>query len=60
MGIDPHGDIFLRSSVTGIEEEIVTVELKKGKRKKNHNPTRNRRVSTVKTLFDREFKRMLK
>jgi predicted amidohydrolase len=47
MGVDPGGEVFLRTSKTEFSDEIVTVELKKDKRKMNHAPSRNRRLNTV-------------
>jgi len=52
MGVDPHGEVFLRTSVTDFVDEIVTVELDKSKRDVNHAPTRNRRLYTVVRLLD--------
>lgn len=47
MGIDPDGEVFSRTSKDDFTDEVVTVELKKEKRKVNHAPSRNRRISTV-------------
>jgi len=47
MGIDPGGNVFLRTGVQTIEEEIVTVTLDPAKRKINHGPSRNRRPATT-------------
>jgi predicted amidohydrolase len=47
MAIDPGGDVFLRTGVQTIEEEIVTVTLDPRKRKINHGPARNRRPATT-------------
>jgi len=47
MGIDPDGEIFLRTKQHDFSDEIATVELKANKRKKNHAPSRNRRVLSV-------------
>jgi predicted amidohydrolase len=52
MGIDPDGEVFLRTAVTDFVDEIVTVELKQGKRKVNWPPTRNRRLFTVVRLLE--------
>lgn len=52
MGVDPKGEVFMRSSVTEIAEEIVTVTLEAAKRKINHGPTRNRRVDTMMNILD--------
>jgi predicted amidohydrolase len=58
MGIDPNGDVFLRSKVTGIEDEIVTVTLEADKIQRNHGPTRNRRPHTLLKLFERAVDRV--
>ena len=55
MGIDPDGEVFLRTTATDFTDEIVTVELKSGKRKMNHPPTRNRRLDTVVRLLRRKL-----
>jgi predicted amidohydrolase len=47
MGVDPDGEVFLRTRKTDFSDEIVTVELKKKKRRTNHAPSRNRRLNTV-------------
>jgi predicted amidohydrolase len=47
MGIDPHGEVFLRTSATDIIDECVTVELRRNRFRFNHSPTRNRRLSNV-------------
>jgi predicted amidohydrolase len=47
MGIDPDGEVFLRTSVSDFVDEIVTVELKKEKRRTNHRPSMNRRSHTL-------------
>jgi predicted amidohydrolase len=47
MGIDPNGEVFLRTAKTDFTDELATVELKKGKRKINHSPAQNRRLYTV-------------
>jgi len=51
MGVDPGGEVFLRTSATDFVDEIVTVELKKDKRKINHAPSRNRRPDTALRLL---------
>lgn len=51
MGIDPDGEVFLKTSKRDFTDEIVTVELTKEKRKVNHAPTRNRRLQTVLSLL---------
>jgi predicted amidohydrolase len=56
MGIDPHGEVFLRTSVTTIEEEIVTVTLEAGKRRYNHSVPRNRRPHALLRMFERAVK----
>ena len=55
MGIAPDGEVFLRTSVSDFVDEIVTVELKKEKRKINHRPTMNRRLCTVVRLFQEKL-----
>jgi predicted amidohydrolase len=55
MGIDPDGEVFLRTSVSDFVDEIVTVELKADKRKVNHAPSRNRRLSTVVRLLEEKL-----
>jgi len=52
MGIDPHGEVFLRTSVTTIEEEIVTVTLEADKRRPNHSVPRNRRPHALLRMFE--------
>lgn len=47
MGVDPHGEVFLRTGVDDFVDEIVTVDLKADKRRVNHGPARNRRLATV-------------
>jgi len=47
MGVDPSGDVFLRTEKEDFTDEIVTVELDAGNRKRNHPPTRNRRVLSL-------------
>jgi len=51
MGIDPDGDVFLHTRVSTFIDEIVTVELKKEKRRINHRPAQNRRPSTLLKLL---------
>jgi predicted amidohydrolase len=51
MGVAPNGEVFLRTSVTTFEDEVVTVTLEAGKRGRNHAPTRNRRWDTVLRLL---------
>jgi|GEM_PF-1018880 len=56
FGVDPHGDVILRTSAKDqIIEEIRTVELKAAKRKFNHHPTRNRDWMKVKTLLNKHL-----
>ena len=52
MGVDPDGDVFLRTEKEDFSDEIVTVELDAGKRKKNHAPTRNRRLLSVVNMLN--------
>ena len=56
MGVDPDGEVFLRTSRTDFSNEIVTVELKKEKRRINHAPSRNRRLNTVLELLQEKKK----
>ncbi|UCH09992.1 MAG: hypothetical protein JSU61_12425, partial [Fidelibacterota bacterium] len=56
MGVDPDGEVFLRTGVSEIVDEVVTVELKASRRKVNHGPSRNRRWPVVKQLFDDALK----
>jgi predicted amidohydrolase len=56
MGVDPDGEIFLRTGVSEIVEEVVTVELKASGRKVNHGPSRNRRWPVVKRLLNDALK----
>ena len=51
MGIDPQGEVFLRTAVTEFVDEVVTVELKAAQRATNHGPSRNRRLATVQRLL---------
>jgi len=53
MGIDPRGDVFLRSAKHDFSDEIVTVELPEARRKINHPPSRNRRPATSLDLLQR-------
>jgi len=55
FGVDPGGEVFLRSSLRELTDEIVTVELKSAKRRVGHRPSQNRRLSTVKELFEKFF-----
>ena len=52
MGIDPDGEVIFKTSRIGFSDEIVTVDLKKKKRKKKHGPTDNRRLNTVIDLLN--------
>lgn len=47
MGIDPNGEVFLRTRKRDFTDEVVTVELQGDKRRRNHGPTRNRRLTSV-------------
>jgi predicted amidohydrolase len=58
MGVDPEGNVFLRTAVSAFEDEVVTVTLEAGKRKRNHGPTRNRRPHTLSWLLERTLSRM--
>ena len=42
MGVDPTGDVFLKTSATDFVDEIVTVELDLDKRVTNHRQSQNR------------------
>ncbi len=53
MGIEPGGEVFLRTSRVDFSDEMVTVELKKEKRKINHAPSRNRHIDTVVRLLNK-------
>ncbi len=53
MGVDPNGDVFLRTSVSTIEEEVVTVTLEASNRRQNHSVTRNRRPHTLFRMLER-------
>ena len=55
MGIDPKGEVFLRTSVTEFVDEIVTVALRADKRQFNHAPTRNRRLPQVLRMMERSL-----
>lgn len=52
FGVDPSGEVILRTSVNDFVDEIVTVELKAEHRKSKHKPSKSRRLSTVKKLFE--------
>ena len=52
MGIEPGGEVFLRTTASDFCDEIVTVELEAEKRKLNHGPARNRRLATVVRLLE--------
>jgi predicted amidohydrolase len=51
MGVAPDGEVFLRSSVSTFEDEIVSVTLDPESRAVNHGPTRNRRVDRLLRLL---------
>jgi predicted amidohydrolase len=51
MGVAPDGEVFLRSSASTFEDEIVTVTLDANARIVNHGPTRNRRPDTLMRLL---------
>jgi predicted amidohydrolase len=51
MGVAPNGEVFLRTSVSTFEDEVVTVTLEAEKRARNHAPTRNRRLDTMLRMF---------
>ena len=52
MGVDPQGEVFLRTGAASFEDEVVTVELEAGVRKRNHSPTRNRRPDALLRMFE--------
>ena len=51
MGIDPRGEVFLRTSVTDFADEVVTVDLESSRYQLNHAPTRNRRWDGVRRML---------
>lgn len=53
MGVAPDGEVFLRTEKQDFTDEVVTVELKSDRRKKNHAPTRNRRMLSVVSMFNK-------
>ena len=53
MGVDPDGEVFLRTSKTDFSDEISTVELNAKKIRKNQGPARNRRLNTVIEMLQR-------
>ena len=55
MGIDPEGQVFLRTRATAFVDEIVTVELKADRRQVNHGPSRNRNLGTVIRMLSRRL-----
>jgi predicted amidohydrolase len=55
MGVDPTGEVFLKTSMTDFIDEVVTVPLEANKRVFNHKPTRNRRLAVVKHMLDAAF-----
>jgi predicted amidohydrolase len=56
MGVDPTGEVFLKTSVMDFVDEVVTVGLEAKKRAINHKPTRNRRLAVVKHMLDEAFR----
>lgn len=56
MGVDPDGEVFLRTKKHDFTDEIVAVELKKGKRKVNHAPSRNRCIPKVINMINKTIK----
>jgi predicted amidohydrolase len=60
MGVAPDGEVFMRTSASTFVDEIVTVTLEPGRRKRNHSPTRNRRRYTVLKLFEQAVLEPLK
>jgi predicted amidohydrolase len=56
MGVDPDGEVFLRTKKHDFTDEIVTVELRSSKRKKNHAPARNRRILSVINMINKATK----
>jgi len=59
MGIDPSGEVFLRSEAFDLVDEVVTVDLEASKRRINHGPPRNRRLDLVARLFALERDRRM-
>ena len=57
MGIDPQGEVLVRTGVSDMVDEVVTVELEAGRRRVNHAPSRNRRLDTVVRLFREQLLR---
>ena len=55
MGVDPDGEVFLRTSVSDFVDEVATVQLAADKRKINHAPTRNRRLRTVVSMLEEKL-----
>jgi predicted amidohydrolase len=53
MGVDPDGEVFLRTCVSTFVDEVVTVDLQADGRKRDHSPTRNRRLLTILRMFER-------
>ena len=55
MGVDPSGEVFLRTSVETIEPEIVTVTLEADRRRRNYSVARNRRPHTLFRMLERSL-----
>lgn len=47
MGVDPKGEVFLRTSKNKIEDEVISVELKEDCFDNNFGPMRNRRLPFI-------------
>ena len=47
FGVEPDGEVFLRTKAVDFSDEIVTVELKAAKRAVNFTPARNRRLPNI-------------
>lgn len=55
MGIDPRGEVFLRTAVAEFVDEVVTVDLEADRLQFNHSPTRNRRLPQVLRMMQRRL-----
>lgn len=51
MAVAPDGEVLQRTTQNAFSDEIVTVELKRDKRRINHAPSRNRRFHTLMALL---------
>lgn len=57
LGVNPHGEVFLRTKKTDFTDEIATVTLRAEARRRNHAPTRNRRMSMVMRMLGEAMER---